>query len=227
MADRFYTSEPLTLGEFVLSGPEAHHLAHVSRIGEGEVVALFNGDGLEYTASVLSVGKKQVVLQVIAVESPRRERAFRLHIASALPKGDRGDFLVEKLTELGVTDFTPLITERGVVIPKETKVEKFERAVIEASKQCGRNVLMRIHPPRKLADWLKVETLPRCRLLAHPGGRRLAVGDEDVAIAIGPEGGFTDGEVAAATQNGFEIISLGPRILRIETAAIVAACMSS
>ncbi|MCE9531078.1 MAG: 16S rRNA (uracil(1498)-N(3))-methyltransferase [Planctomycetes bacterium] len=221
MADRFYTPEPLGVGDFILDGPEAHHLAHVRRLSEADHVVLFNGDGHEYLATILSVEKKQVEFHITSKEKPERELGFRLQIASALPKGDRGDFLIEKLTELGVTDFTPLITERSVVHPKETKVEKLQRAVIEASKQCGRNVLLRVHAPSRLTEWLKIGDLPTRKWLAHPGGEKPQHrAAEDLAIAIGPEGGFSVEEVAAACTAGFEVVTLGPRILRVETAAL-------
>jgi 16S rRNA (uracil1498-N3)-methyltransferase len=149
---------------------------------------------------------------------------FPLHVASALPKGDRGDFLIEKLTELGATDFTPLVTERGVVKADESKADKLRRAVIEASKQCGRNVLMRVHAPARWADWCPRQS--GLRLIAHPGGaaRGFRPGT-GATVAIGPEGGFTEQEVELALANGWERVSLGPRILRVETAALAAAVL--
>ena len=192
----------------------------------GDDVALFNGDGREYRANVVAIGKRQVELNVVAIDQPDRELGFQLHIASALPKGDRLDFLIEKLTELGATDFTPLLAERSVVIPKEAKIEKLERAVIEASKQCGRNVLMKVHPPIALAQWCRLSELPPTKCIAHPGGESivaLEVKRDGVAIAIGPEGGFTEQEVSLACLTGFRTVSLGPRILRVETAAVMVA----
>src|SRR5206468_1292162 len=123
-------------------------------------------------------------------DSPQRELGFTLHIASALPKGDRGDFLIEKLTELGVTDFTPILTERSVVKADAAKAEKLRRAVIEASKQCGRNVLMRVHPPARWAEWCVRQT--GRRLIAHPLGERGITSPGDAIVAVGPEGGFTE-----------------------------------
>jgi 16S rRNA (uracil1498-N3)-methyltransferase len=127
------------------------------------------------------------------------------------------------LTELGVGAFVPLSTERSVVQPREAKLERLQRHVIEASKQCGRNALMRVHP---LTDWrafCRQADLPARRLLAQPGGERLEGGapPQDTVFAVGPEGGFTDAEVAQARDAGWRIIDLGPRILRVETAAIV------
>ncbi len=222
MADRFYVDGPIGLGPITLEGPEAHHLANVRRFEVGERVTLFNGDGHEYLADIRELGRKKVSLEVVGVESPDRELRHRLHIAAAMPKGDRGDFLIEKLTELGATDFTPLETERSIVRIDGAKVEKLRRAVIEASKQCGRNVLMRIHPAAKWLDWCRTTTGERW--IAHPGGdasSEISVGD--ATLAIGPEGGFTDDEVSAALAIGWRPLNLGPRILRVETAALAAA----
>jgi 16S rRNA (uracil1498-N3)-methyltransferase len=226
MADRFYTDQPLELGDAVLEGAEAHHLAHVRRLEVGERVTLFNGDGKAYLAVIEEIGKRSVRLRVERIETPETELSFRLEIASALPKGDRLDYLIEKLTELGVTDFVPLQTARSVVQPKETRLDKLRRAVIEASKQCGRNVLMRVQAPVMWADYCQRASVPQRRFVAHPGGetlRKQLPTAGDVAFAVGPEGGFTDEEVAAARQAGWGMVSLGPRILRIETATVVLA----
>jgi 16S rRNA (uracil1498-N3)-methyltransferase len=222
VSDRFFFDGPLGTGDVTLEGPEARHLAAVRRFAAGDAVTLFNGDGHEYPARVADVGKRRVTVRVTAVLRPDRELGFPLHVASALPKGDRGDFLIEKLTELGVTDFTPLLTDRGVVKADESKADKLRRAVIEASKQCGRNVLMRVHGPARWADWCPRQTGPR--LIAHPGGaRRGFAPGSGVTVAVGPEGGFTEQEVELALANGWERLSLGPRILRVETAAVAAA----
>jgi 16S rRNA (uracil1498-N3)-methyltransferase len=223
VSDRFFFDGPLGPGTVLLEGPEAHHLAAVRRFATGDVVTLFNGDGHEYLARVTEVGKKQVTLDVTGVESPSRELGFDLHIASALPKADRGDFLIEKLTELGVTEFTPLVTERGVVKADAAKGDKLRRAVIEASKQCGRNVLMRVHPPAKWLDWCPRQT--GRRLLADPSGRASAGAGNGVIVAVGPEGGFTENEMKVAVAAGWEVISLGPGTLRVETAAVAAAVL--
>src|SRR5438093_5854105 len=139
MADRFYVNCRLAPGPVELRGPEAHHLATVLRARPGDAVCLFNGDGAEYPAIVVEVGRNLVTLNVTGREEPPRELGYGLEVAAPLPKGDRGDFLIEKLTELGVTDFVPLRTQRSIVHPRETRLDKLERAVIEASKQCGRN----------------------------------------------------------------------------------------
>jgi 16S rRNA (uracil1498-N3)-methyltransferase len=229
VADRFYTADELGPGEYALTGSEAHHLATVRRFAPGDRVVLFNGDGHDYPAEILSVGKRSVALNVLAREPAGRELPFPLVVACALPKGDRADFLVEKLTELGATRFVPLVTARAVVQPKASVVEKFGRAVIEASKQCGRNRLMAVDPPRKWADFLALPDLPAARLVLHtgPGLTALRAGGsrDGFALAVGPEGGFAPEEVSAALAKGWAAATLGPRVLRVETAAIAAAAL--
>src|SRR5437660_1514139 len=150
MSERYYLDAPLNPGPLTLDGPEAHHLATVCRLRPGDAVCLFNGDGHEYPARVRATAKRQVELEVTGRHSPARELPFLLRVAAPVPKGDRAQFLLEKLTELGVSRIVPLRTRRSVVHPREAKLDRFERHVIEASKQCGRNVLMQLEP---LSDW--------------------------------------------------------------------------
>jgi 16S rRNA (uracil1498-N3)-methyltransferase len=194
-------------------------------------VTLFNGDGREYPAEVVATGKRSVVLQVAAAVAADRELGFELVIGSALPKGDRADYLIEKLTELGATRFVPLITARSVVLPKDAKTEKFARMVVEASKQCGRNRLMAVDPPQVWAEFVRRSDVPRTRLVLHaePGVEPFGLHPDairaGVVAAIGPEGGLTAEEVAGAVAVGWRPVSLGPRVLRVETAAVaIAAC---
>jgi 16S rRNA (uracil1498-N3)-methyltransferase len=227
MADRFFTPDALSIGDYTLKGSEAHHLSAVRRFGPGDQVILFNGDGCEYPAEVISVGKKSAVLHIASILTPQRELNFPFVISSALPKGDRADFLVEKLTELGVSRFIPLIAERSIVRPKETIVEKYRRAVIEASKQCGRNKLMEVEPPCTLEDLIKRTDLPKACYLLHADCTTFQIAKpvEGVTVAVGPEGGFTQGEIESALAIGWQTLTLGPRVLRVETAALAAATL--
>ncbi len=238
MPPRFYTPDPLAPGEYILSGPEAHHLATVRRLGPGDRVVLFNGDGRDYPAEVVAADRKRAVLTVLRAETADRELPFPLHVAAAMPKGDRGDFLVEKLTELGVSRFTPLATERTVVQPKESRLDRLQHAVVEASKQCGRSVLMRVDPLTRWPALLAAPDLPPVRVLLHPpdpgaAARHLsdlpreAVRSGGAVFAVGPEGGFADAEVSAAEAAGWVPVSLGPRVLRVETAALAAAAWAA
>jgi 16S rRNA (uracil1498-N3)-methyltransferase len=227
MAERFYVNCDLRPGPVTLDGPEAHHLAVVCRLRPGDRVRLFNGDGREYAALVREAGKRRVELEVTGAERPERELPFRLGVAAPLPKGDRAQFLLEKLTELGAASFTPLQTARSVVHPREAKLDKLQRHVIEASKQCGRNVLLEVGPLTDWAEFCRREGLPRRRLLAHPGTGLPGPAGEDIVVAVGPEGGFTEEEVELARAAGWQVVGLGPRILRVETAALVMAILAS
>jgi 16S rRNA (uracil1498-N3)-methyltransferase len=224
MAERFYVNLPLAVGPVSLDGPEAHHLAAVCRLRPGAEVCLFNGDGRQYPARITHAAKRQIELEIVAVEDPPRELAFELEVAAPPPKGDRSQFLVEKLTELGVTTFVPLICSRSNLHPRDCKRDKLERYVIEASKQCGRNVLMKIADLTEWEAYCSRANVGELRVLAHPGGGGITrLSQRPTRIAVGPEGGFTDDEVALALQHGWQTVSLGPRILRVETAALVLA----
>jgi 16S rRNA (uracil1498-N3)-methyltransferase len=228
MSERFYVNTPLACGPLDLHGREAHHLAHVCRIRPGDQVYLFNGDGRQYTATVCAVSRQSVSLDVVSRESPQRELGFVLQVAAPLPKGDRAQFLIEKLTELGVTKFVPLRTRRSIVHPGNGKLEKLERYVIEASKQCGRNSLLAIEPVTDWQTFCRQTVLPHKKLLAHPTGRPLTpVKQEDMALVVGPEGGFSDEELAEAIACSWQVVSLGPRTLRVETAALMLAAWAA
>jgi 16S rRNA (uracil1498-N3)-methyltransferase len=135
--------------------------------------------------------------------------------------------LIEKLTELGVTHFTPLRTKRSVVHPRETKLARLERYVVEACKQSGRNTLLQVNPLQDWEDYCQ-RAEPDLRIVAHPGPKGPAWPSGcDVAIGVGPEGGFTEEEIAIAMSHGWQGMNLGPRILRIETAAIVLAAWAT
>lgn len=229
MADRFYVNCPLQPGPVEVQGPEAHHLVTVCRLRRGDRVCLFNGDGSEYPAVVRETQRRSVGLEVLCVESPGREVGFRLEVAAALPKGDRAAFLVEKLTEIGVTALVPLQTRRSIVQPREAKLDRLQRQVIEASKQCGRNVLLRVEPLTEWLAYLDRVDVPTTKVLAHPAGGRTpervsrSADRSGMALAVGPEGGWTEEEVEQARSRGWQVVNLGPRILRVETAAVVLA----
>jgi 16S rRNA (uracil1498-N3)-methyltransferase len=232
MSNRFYVNCPLSAGPISLEGPEARHLAAVCRLRPGDPVCLFNGDGREYCAVVVACARKTVELNITGATSPQRELPVPIEIAAPVPKGDRGQVLLEKLTELGVTTFIPLRTVRSVVHPGETRLEKLQRYVIEASKQCGRNILMKVTPVTQWQTYCVRSDLAPVRILAHPDsqddlGALVVPPSQGLALAVGPEGGFTDEEVSLAKSHGWRTVNLGPRILRIETAAIALAAWAA
>jgi len=226
---RFHTAAALIAGEHILAGQEAHHLATVLRAAEGVVVELFDGHGTFCTATVKSVTKNQVITHVNMVQrEPPPTR--RLTLATAVPKGERCDWLVEKATELGVTRWVPLITERSSVDPRDSKLDRLRHLVISACKQSGRNWLMEISPVTTWADCVRSTTQDHAFLIAAPDGQpwvNVMPCAKECVIAIGPEGGWTPAEIDVAVSHGAKIVSLGGNILRIETAAIVIAALFS
>ena len=229
MSERFFVEQPITGSTAELVDAEAQHLAKVMRAAVGDEVVLFDGSGAEFAAKVARIAKIAVTLEVVERREINREPRVELTLAVALPKGERQKWLVEKLTELGAARLVPLITERGVAQPVDAAIARLRRAVIEASKQCERNRLMEIAPPREAFEYFAAD-LPGMKLIAEPGGEQLGALAQDVsqlAVAIGPEGGFTPAELKAAMENRWRPVTLGRSILRIETAAIAVAAWSA
>jgi 16S rRNA (uracil1498-N3)-methyltransferase len=230
MSERFFVESPIQGPSVTLTGDEARHLSAVMRAHPGDEVTLFDGSGAEFEARIIRVGKRDAELQIVARHEINRELPRELTLAVALPKGERQKWLVEKLTELGVTRLVPLITERGVAEATPAAIERLRRGVIEASKQCGRNRLMEISAPVAAGTLFAGSNHPAMRYIADPSGSHLVPAGNDqapVLAAIGPEGGFSPQELAAARSAGWQCISLGPRILRVETAAIAFAATIS
>jgi 16S rRNA (uracil1498-N3)-methyltransferase len=226
MADRYYVDTLIAGTTAQLTGHEAHHLAHVMRAKTGVEVTVFDGSGAEFSATVVRVGRAEIELEVTARHEVDRELPLLLTLAVALPKGDRQRWLVEKATELGVSRIVPLLTERSNDRESPAALDKLRRAVIEASKQCGRNRLLDITTPLPVVEFLHGADLPQLRLIAHPGGAKLERPNSkpmSIAIAIGPEGGFAPAEIDAARAAEWQLVDLGTRILRVETAALALA----
>jgi 16S rRNA (uracil1498-N3)-methyltransferase len=208
---------------------EAHHLIHVLRIQVGDSIVVFDGNGPEFDAEVVSIGKKDLSIRLGERRDIDRELNKRVVIAVSLPKGDRQKMLVEKLVELGASELVPLVTQRSVAQPTDSAIARLEKQVIAASKQCGRNRLMKIADAASLSDLVSRDAGSGLRLICDPSGRKSlkefsATGD-DCLVAIGPEGGFTDDELESARAHGWQVVNLGPRILRVETAAVAAAVL--
>jgi 16S rRNA (uracil1498-N3)-methyltransferase len=229
MTRRFFVDGPLTTGPRRLEGAEAHHLTHVLRIGVGERVMLFDGSGIEGLSELTASADGVVEVVVRELRASGTEPPVSVILAAAVPKGDRFGWLVEKATEMGVQRLVPLITERAVVLPGEGKLEKMRRTIVEASKQCGRSRLMELDTPLHWSQFVAREVSRSRSWVAHPEGEPLeAIRDRTsgpIVAAVGPEGGFTDAELELALQAGAKLVSLGPRILRIETAAIALAAL--
>ena len=224
MADRFYCPKAPVDGRAWLEGDEARHLIRVRRVAVGECVELFDGRGSAYRAEVVTLGRDRVELEVVGPAEANRAANCSLTLVTAVPKGERFDWLVEKATELGVARLIPLVTERSVVDPRSAKIDRLRRVIVEAAKQCRRDRLMELDPPTSWASAVG-STRDTIRLIAHPGGRGIADSGfrprgQSVVLAIGPEGGFTEDEVERAIGKGWRSVGLGRTVLRVETAAL-------
>lgn len=230
---RIYHPEALTAGsEYSLAESAANHVARVLRMGVGDPVVLFCGDNREYSAEIIAVGKRDVRVQINRSETVDRESPLALHLAQAISRGEKMDFTLQKAVELGVASIQPLFTERcGVKLADERldkRLDHWRGVVVAACEQSGRNRVPEVFPPLSLAQWL-AEERPGLRLTLAPGaGTRLndlPVPVGPVHLLVGPEGGLSDAEIAETASSGFTGISLGPRILRTETAglAVIAA----
>jgi 16S rRNA (uracil1498-N3)-methyltransferase len=230
MTARYYAPH-LTGGDSCeLDGAEFHHLTRVMRACPGDQVVLFDGKGNVAQAEIIDLSKSRASLRIL--QSTREaEEGPSVVLATAVPKADRFRWLVEKATELGVGRLIPLQTARSVTEPRSTKLDKMRTTVIEACKQSGRNRLMAIGP---LTDWqsfLSDFAATGRLLVADPGGAAQASlcesrpSDPPIILVVGPEGGLTDVEVIQAVDAGGRCISLGPRVLRTETAAIALAAL--
>jgi 16S rRNA (uracil1498-N3)-methyltransferase len=236
---RFHCPTPLHTG-LVLSLPAgaARHV-QVLRMQPGDVITLFNGEGGEFEAAVTRMGRSDVEVEVLTHHAIEREASRAVHLLAGITANDRMDWLVEKATELGVTSITPLMAERSVLKLKGERADKklahWQGVAVAAAEQCGRNRVPTIHSAVTLAEWLKKGpqgerwvlslsegTRPLAQVLAQAPKMHLT----PVTVLSGPEGGLSPAEEAAALSAGFEPVSLGPRVLRAETAplAVLALC---
>ena len=218
----FYAPEVPGIGNTViLGGEEAQHAAGSRRLHAGDALWLFDGRGLLARTTVIALDKRGRSIE-LRVEERRKEAApaRRLHLASALPKGDRQSVLLDMATQLGMTDFTPLRCERSVVSASTNSAERWARVCLSACKQSRRLFLPALHPEST------PEALPLAgpALLAHPDGGALRAAlpgaQSSLTLLVGPEGGFTESELRTFEDAGARRVSLGRSILRIESAAV-------
>jgi 16S rRNA (uracil1498-N3)-methyltransferase len=228
---RFYCPQPLTLGATVdLPEAVAHHL-HVVRMQPGAGMVLFNGEGGQYRARLLDVGKKRASASVEAFEAVEVELPYAATLAQGLPEGSKMDWIIEKAVELGVSRVQPLAAQRSVVRLSAERAEKrqahWEGVVVAASEQCGRNRLTQVAPLADYQRWMAQPDQSR-RILLSPrateslAGWARATPAQAVTLLVGPEGGWSEQEEAAALAHGALALSIGPRVLRTETAGLAA-----
>jgi 16S rRNA (uracil1498-N3)-methyltransferase len=234
MSYRFFTQSTANNGKIMLEGEQARHAIQVMRFDVGDEIILFDGSGTEYEARIDQVEKKQIWLSIENQRVVPRAIDASITLAVALPKGDRQKVLVEKLVELGVERLIPLETNRSVAVANEKVIQRLKKQVVEASKQCGRNRLMRIESGSSIGDISDLLEPAALKLIADPyRGQpileisKLCVAEMpvEIVVVIGPEGGLDEDENALSQSLGFQPVRLGPSILRVETAAIAIAAI--
>lgn len=223
---RVYTAQPLAPGtEITLEAEAGHYLTRVLRLRAGETLVLYNGDGNDYAAELVSARRDQVRVQVIARLPAVAESPLDLTLVQAISRGERMDYSLQKATELGVSALQPLFTERVEVRLEASRLEKrmaHWQAVIQAAcGQCGRATVPVLKAPLDLEDWLQAPA-PGLRLVLTPEAE-LSISTLDpvaapVEFLVGPEGGLTEREHERCARSGVLAVSMGPRILRTETA---------
>jgi 16S rRNA (uracil1498-N3)-methyltransferase len=226
---RFYLPALLTAGETVVLDDSAfNHAVRVLRLKPGAALVLFDGAGAAFVATLVEVGKRQARACVSEAMPGGVESPLRVVLVQGISRGEKMDYALQKTVELGVAAIQPVFTERGGVgLTGERlvrKIEHWQRIIIGACEQCGRNRLPEMGEPLPLADWLARSIEPGLRLLLDPQAKQGLRGLEppagSITLLIGPEGGLSPAEVGGARSVGFAGIRLGPRILRTETAGV-------
>lgn len=227
---RIYTDQPLaTDTDIELGRDAARHLVTVLRHKTGDRVRLFNGMGGEYEGAIDFASQKQLRVRTDRFTPDDRESPFHTVLGIGLSRGERFEWVLQKATELGVSEILPLYTERTEVKLKgdreDKKQARWQQVIISACEQCGRNRLPRLHGPKPLAEFLNIDTAVKLVLHHRSTVTLQSLAEQDpvsAALLIGPEGGLSPDEITDAEQYGFQSLRLGPRILRTETAPITA-----
>ncbi|CAN7541236.1 16S rRNA (uracil(1498)-N(3))-methyltransferase [Massilia sp. LjRoot122] len=231
---RFYCPQPLIAGATVdLPESVAHHL-HVVRMQAGDALTLFDGHGGQYDATLAEIGKRRASATIGAHDAREAELPYAVTLAQGLPEGSKMDWIIEKAVELGVARIEPLAARRSVVRLSGERAEKrhlhWEGVIVAASEQCGRNRLAGLAPVAEFGRWVTAPS-PAPRILLSPRADTSladwarAEGPQALTLMVGPEGGFTAEEEEAALAAGALALSVGPRVLRTETAALAALAM--
>ena len=225
---RIFVDRPLSPDtHLILDRGAARHVNQVLRLRRGESVTLFNGQGGEFSASLLEVSRRMVQASVEKHVEIERESPLSIHLGQSLAKGERMDIVIQKAVELGVSTITPLNTERSVVKLSSERLERrvshWRSIAIHACQQCGRNRVPSIGAAKDLLSWMQTDESD-VRLLLSPNGKQslntLEVDGSSLSLLVGPEGGLTEREEQAAEETGFVSVRFGTRVLRTETASV-------
>lgn len=228
---RFYCSQPLAVGsQLLLPDNVAHHI-QVLRLAQGTTITLFNGDGGEYAATLTAIEKKRVSVEVKTHIARDAELPYAITLAQALPESSKMDWIIEKAVELGTAAIQPLSAQRCVMRLSGERAEKklshWQGIIIAASEQSGRNRLVQLNAPTDCNSWIGRQDLHRRILLSPRAEQSLADWarhhpPQALTLMVGPEGGFTAAEEDLAIAQGALALSMGPRVLRTETAGLAA-----
>jgi 16S rRNA (uracil1498-N3)-methyltransferase len=228
---RFYCPQPLAAGHTIALPDQVAHHAWVVRLQPGAQMTLFNGEGDEYVAELVEVDKKRAYARILAQVARDCELPYQITLAQALPEAAKMDWIIEKAVELGVAAIVPLAAQRSVVRLSAERAEKrlahWHGVIVAASEQSGRNRLARLAELENFAAWasggddaVRILLSPRASRSLPDWARQQA--PQAITLLVGPEGGFTEQEEDAAVAGGALMLSMGPRILRTETAGLAA-----
>ena len=228
---RLFCDFPLAIGENIELPKDAARHIMVLRLSAGDTLTLFNGLGGEYQARITRIDRQRVTTEIVSHSSREAELPYRITLAQGIPEATKMDWIIEKSVELGVSDIIPLAAQRSVVRLDNDRAEKrlsrWQAIAISAAQQCGRNRLPHIASPVGTGEYLR-QTTPSPRILFSPRATETLSEwarhqkPQDITLLIGPEGGFSPEEENMAEQQGVTFLSMGPRILRTETAGLAA-----
>ncbi|WP_378953767.1 16S rRNA (uracil(1498)-N(3))-methyltransferase [Pelosinus sp. sgz500959] len=227
---RFFIETPL-VAEMSIQGSDAHHMSRVLRLQVGDQVIAVSPDGSAGVSKIKSIGTDEVILVLQEILREDKEAPIHVDLVQGLPKSDKMDYIVQKAVELGVRKIYPMEAEHSVVqydqAKKSKRQERWQKIAVEAAKQCGRGVIPTVEPVTSLANIVTKVDADTLVIMLYEG--QAAQGIKEVLtrnkathylLIVGPEGGFSAKEVALCQDHGVSIVTLGPRILRTETAAL-------
>ena len=228
--NRFYHSKPININEtIIIDDFAAHHMLKVMRLKTNDQLILFNGDGSDFTGQVIRISKRQVEVSIKSKKNIKNESNLKVILLQALTSSEKMDLIIQKTTELGISEIQPIVCERSVVKIKNEKIEKkllhWRQVSIAACEQCGRAEIPTIYKPVNIIKYLEKisESDKTTKIILSPEATKSLNNStpkikQDIKVLIGPEGDFTKQELDFSIQKGFSPIKIGPRILRTETA---------
>ena len=229
--NRFYHSKSININEtIIIDDFAAHHMLKVMRLKTNDQLILFNGDGSDFTGQVIRISKRRVEVSIKSKKNIKNESNLKVILLQALTSSEKMDLIIQKTTELGISEIQPIICERSIVKIKNEKIEKklshWRQVSIAACEQCGRAKIPTIHKPENIIKYLeKTESKKDTKIILSPEATKslnnfIPNMKQDIKVLIGPEGDFTKQELDFSIQKGFSPIKIGPRILRTETASM-------